>query len=226
LRCGADNMVFLRRLVSAFPERWQQELRRFYYGYQIRRHAFETGEPEFLCLGSMISAGDWVIDIGANIGHYTKKSSDLVGPQGRVIAVEPVPATFALLAANVSLFQYSNVTLLNVAASDQSAIAGMDIPRFETGLNNYYGATLSQGDSARHVLTLALDSLDLPHRITLIKIDTEGHDAAVLHGLEALLRRDHPILIVETSSPDVVEHLTTLGYKPERLLHSPNTIFR
>jgi len=174
----------------------------------------------------MITAGDWVVDVGANVGHYTKRFSDLVGPEGRVIAVEPVPETFELLSANVLLFQHSNVTLLNVAASDQPGVAGMQIPRFETGLNNYYQANLSKGTADIYVLTVRLDALACPHPIKLIKIDAEGHDPAVLRGAEALLARDHPILIVETGSSDVAEHLRRFGYTSERLPHSPNTLFR
>ena len=59
--------------------------------------------------------------------------------------LEPVPETFALVLANVLLFRHSNVTLLNIAASDRSGIADMQIPPFETGLNNYYQAKLLLG---------------------------------------------------------------------------------
>jgi len=220
------NVNLLKRLVSRLPPLWQQELKRLYYRRQIRHQTFETIEPEFRLLGSLISTGDWVIDIGANVGHYTKKFSELVGPQGRVIAVEPVPDTFALLAANVSLFQYRNVTLINLAASDQTTVVDMQIPRFETGLKNYYKATLTTGNSDLQVMTFALDSLTLPHCIKLIKVDAEGHDPVVLQGMERLLTRDHPTLIVETTSAAVVEHLARSGYNSEKLLGSSNTLLR
>jgi len=220
------NRNLLKRLVSGLPVLWQQELKRLKFRHEIRHEKFKSYEPEFLILGSMISAGDWVVDVGANIGHYTKKFSDLVGSQGRVIAVEPVPETFELLSANVLLFQHSNVTLLNMAASDRPGVVGMQIPRFETGLNNYYQANLSKGKADLYVLTAKLDALALPHPIRLMKIDAEGHDRAVLWGAEALLARDHPILIVETGSSDVAEYLRRFGYGSERLPGSPNTLFR
>ena len=113
-----------------------------------------------------------------------------------------------------------------MAASDESGVAGMRIPRFETGLNNYYQANLSKGEADLHVLTVKLDSLALPHPIRLMKIDAEGHDPAVLRGAEALLARDHPILIVETASSEVTEYLRQIGYASEKLPGSPNTIFR
>jgi len=216
----------LKRLASGLPLLWQQELKRLKHRHEIRRQKFKSYEPEFVILASMISAGDWVIDVGANVGHYTNRFSDLVGSQGRVIAVEPVPETFELLSANVLLFEHSNVTLLNMAASDQPGIAGMQMSRFETGLNNYYQAKLSKGKADLHVLTVTLDALAFPHPIKLMKIDAEGHDPAVLRGAEALLVRDHPILIVETGSSDVVEYLRRFGYTSEKLPGSPNTLFR
>src|SRR5881296_3836076 len=116
------ELSFMKRLASLFPHSWQQELKRHYYRRQIRRQTFETAEPEFKLLSSIVSPGDWVIDVGANIGHYTKQFSELVGSEGRIFALEPVPDTFALLAANASLFKYRNVTLLNVAASESTTV--------------------------------------------------------------------------------------------------------
>ncbi|MFA6235219.1 MAG: FkbM family methyltransferase, partial [Bacteroidota bacterium] len=89
---------------------------------------FETWEPEYHILDQLVSEGEWVIDVGANVGYYSKKFSDLVGPRGRVIAIEPVPETFAFLASNTLLFDNLNVSLLNLAASDASTIVRMEIP--------------------------------------------------------------------------------------------------
>jgi len=219
-------MNLLKKLASRLPSSWQHELKRFHFRLQIQRKTFGATEPEFLILDQLVSAGDWVIDIGANVGHYTKKLSDLVGPQGRVIALEPVPETFALLAANVLLFRYCNVTLLNLAASDQATVVGIQMPDFDTGLKNYYQATLATEESELQVMTTALDSLVLSHRIRLIKIDAEGHDPVVLQGMERLLARDHPTLIVETSTPASLITLANLGYRTEKLPDSSNTIFR
>jgi FkbM family methyltransferase len=219
------NMDPFKRLASHLPPSWQQELKRHYYRRQIRRDAFTT-EQEFVVLDQLVSAGDWVIDVGASVGQYTKRFSDLVGPQGRVIAFEPVPDTFALLAANALLFQHGNVTLFNLAASDGTRVVDMEIPYFTSGLKNYYQATVTTHESGLKVMTAALDSLALPHRIGLVKIDAEGHDTVVLQGMERLLSRDHPTLIVETTSPVAVERLARLGYRSEDLPGSPNTLFR
>ena len=211
-------MNALKRLASRLPTFWQQELKRFHYRRQIRRGVFETQEPEFKMLDQLVSDGDWVIDVGANIGHYTKRLSDLVGPRGRVIAVEPVP--------NAAQFAHRNVTLLNLAASNQTAVVGIQIPNFDTGLKNYYRAAITTHDAELNALALAVDSLALGHHVSLVKIDAEGHDPVVLEGMERLLKRDHPTVIVETSSAVAHERMAALGYRAEVLPGSTNALFR
>lgn len=220
-------MPLLKRIAAQLPDRWQTELKRHYFGHQVTTNTFVTDEPEFGILHTLISEGDWVIDIGANIGHYTKRFSDLVGASGRVIAFEPVPTTFALLSANVQLFANPNVTLINAAASCAVDVIGMSIPSFESGLKNYYEARLmATGQTPLSVLTLPVDSLNLDRRISLIKIDTEGHEASVLQGMRTLLVNFRPTLIVETGSSEVVEILAALSYAPQALAGSPNVIFK
>jgi hypothetical protein len=123
----------MKRLAGHLPERWQQSMKRFYFARQIRRGVFRSDEPEYLRLDDVVSPGDWVIDVGANIGHYTMRLSQLVQSGGRVFAFEPIPLTFELLAANCALSPYRNVTLLNLAASDTARLATMEVPEWERG---------------------------------------------------------------------------------------------
>ena len=138
-------MPLVKTIAARLPLRWQLDLKRRLYARQIRRGTFATDEPEYERLPDLLQPGDWVLDIGANVGHYTKRFSELVGPGGRVIAVEPTPATFSLLAANALLFAHPNVTLLNVAGSDHPDVVGLSIPKFDSGLDNFYEAQLAPG---------------------------------------------------------------------------------
>ena len=216
----------MKRVAARLPFSWQQQLKRWYFGRQIRSGGFVTEEKEFALLGSLVGSGDWVLDIGANVGHYVARLSDLVGPEGRVIAFEPVPATFELLASNVASLRHANVTLLNAAASDATRAVGMSMPSFESGLPNFYMARLGEGAGSVVVLTVPVDALGVPHRVKLVKIDAEAHEMSVLRGMTLLLERDHPTLIVEESSPDIAPHLERMGYVTERIERSSNAIFR
>ncbi|MBR9974803.1 MAG: FkbM family methyltransferase [Bacteroidetes bacterium] len=219
-------MMLLRKIAAHLPVSWDRALRRVNQRRQIRRGTFETWEPEYHLLEQFTAEGDWVIDVGANVGYYTKKFSDIVGPRGRVIAIEPVPDTFAFLASNVLLFRHRNITLINVAVSDSAAIARMNVPVDAAGLKDYFGAAITDAESGFSVQTLALDTLDLPQRIAVLKIDTEGHDDAVLSGAFALLERDHPTLIVEEPSDAMAQRLLQLEYTRETVPGSYNALFR
>lgn len=216
---------WFKALVSRLPEAWQLELKHHHYRRLIRQNEFTPDEPEDAILDKLVVPGHWVIDIGANIGHYTKRFSDLVGLGGRVIAIEPVPATFSLLSRNVSCFRHSNVTLLNFAASDSCGEVNFHVPRLGSGLKNYYMARIVESAGELRILALPIDSLRISHPISLIKIDVEGHELAVLTGMSELIRRDHPVLIVETHSEEVINLLEGLGYSWSRLERSPNVLF-
>lgn len=220
-------MTVLKRAAAHLPQRWQAELKRLHFARQIARDRFETHEAEFARLHELIAPGDWVIDVGANIGQYTKRMSDLVGPDGRVLAFEPVPDTFTLLAANVNQFRHANVTLFNAAVSARVEVLGMAMPRFDTGLTNYYMAHLVNAAEAElKVLTMPLDALPIERRVSLIKIDAEGHEAVVLQGMRALLERSRPAMIIETGSAELVATLEGMGYRVERAPKSSNVLCR
>lgn len=214
-----------KKMVSKLPGHWQNEFKRLQFSYQIRRDTFFTDEKEFAMLDQWVSEGDWVLDIGANIGHYAARLSELVGQSGRVIAFEPVPATFELLAANMARLPQNNVTLLNIAASDSTGIVGMSIPKFDSGLNNFYMAHLTDSATDLQIMTAAIDALQFPGKIKLAKIDAEGHEIPVLSGMRDLLDRDHPVLIVEDNSEELIGFLHGLGYRHKKIKSSSNTIF-
>jgi FkbM family methyltransferase len=219
------NSIF-KKIAARLPLHWQQSLKRIYYRQKILRQELKIEKIEYELIDSLISSEDWVIDIGANIGDYTMIFSNLVGPKGRVIALEPVPKTFELLAANAQLFPFQNVTLINMAASDISSIVCISIPFFQSGLQNYYQASISENSADLSVMSIPIDSLSIPHSIKLVKIDVEGHELQVLHGMINLINRDYPTLIVETNSKHVEEYLGNIGYTKEIINGLDNIIFK
>lgn len=214
----------VKRLVSRLPESWQMELKRLHYRRAIRKDRFSPDEPEDALLDALISPGDWVVDVGANIGHYARRFSDLVGSSGRVFALEPVPHTFSLLSANSLSFKNSNMTLLNVAASDEFGEVGFSVPILSTGLKNYYMAAVDAEGKDSRVMAFPLDALEFNYPVRLVNVDVEGHEMRVLRGMVKLIERYRPTLIVETHSEEVSAFLEDLGYSVRRLVGSPNVL--
>jgi hypothetical protein len=63
-------------------------------------------------------AGWTVVDAGAHVGWYTLIASKMVGPKGKVIAIEPEPRNFSLLCKNIHDNKLKNAIPLMVALSD------------------------------------------------------------------------------------------------------------
>lgn len=192
-----------------------------------------AGEPEFAIVRKLVREGDDVVDVGANLGLYTALLSECVGDEGSVTSLEPIPVTFELLASNVRANDLVNVRLLPFAASDEVADRTMSVPTYDAGHDNYYMARLgpvSGEDAPRfQVRCRPLDRLlgDHTRRVAFIKIDVEGHEEACLRGADALLRRDHPALLVEVAGDPndpsngahrVFRHLAALGYAAFQLV--------
>jgi FkbM family methyltransferase len=218
-------LTWLKKLASRLPESVQRSLKRRYYARRIRQNRFWPGDPDGAHLTDWVGEGDWVIDVGANIGTYAWVLSNLVGASGRVICFEPVGATFATLAANVRCFKHANVTLVNAAVSREVGLVGMMLPE-RHGHEAAYFARVVPARSSQSVLALKLDGLELGDvPIKLVKIDVEGHELAVIEGMIGLIERHRPYLIIEGTDARIEELLTPLGYRGSCRPGSPNTIF-
>jgi FkbM family methyltransferase len=216
----------MKHLARHLSLRLRQELKRLRFARQLRNGTFRSDESEFERLDEWVGTGDWVLDLGANVGHYTAKLSRLVGASGRVLAFEPIRETFELLSANVARLPAQNVTLFNVAASDTTRLATMSIPHYDNQLENYYMAHLTDGIGGCSVLCLAVDTLGLAEKIKLVKMDVEGHELAALKGMEHIIARDRPTLIVEGRSEKVAAVLAGYGYEATTDERSPNSVYR
>lgn len=186
-------------------------------------------EPEDDLIKQIVHAGDTALDIGANLGSFTKLFSELVGPEGSVIAFEPVPQTFRTLTAGIKRFCRDNVQAMNSAVSDKVGTVFMAIPFYEdSAVDNFYRAHITNSaDSANKfsVKTLTIDSLRLP-RVDFIKIDVEDHELEVLHGCRETIEAHHPTLLVEVSSSITIEYLCKeMKYQPPINTTAVNKLF-
>ena len=172
-------------------------------------------------LPNLVSRGATAIDIGANLGYYTRPLADIVGAEGRVYAVEPVPVIFDVLKRNVA--GRKNVTLLNYAlgseertiemANDSVAAAGY----FGTGRNFVSDGELS-GEAIRFTAQMVRGSRLFAEvgKIDFIKCDIEGYERVVIPELKPLIERHHPTVLIETDGDtrhEIIKMFTDMGYR-------------
>jgi len=176
-----------RACLSAWPSLW----------WWVRRSVKGDLEPEVELILSLCEANGTFVDVGANWGAYSFRALKL---GRRVHACEPQPLLAQVLRQGLGPL---GITVHEVALSDSSSTRILRIPKNDYGYSTIEERNLLQGSAdltlgvrAQEVSTCRLDDLEIP-RVSLIKIDVEGHEMAVLTGAAKLLERDAPSVIVE-----------------------------
>src|SRR5262245_31746411 len=207
-RCMADLRGLLKSLaLSVLPDGVLRPLKRRHYLGVVR--SFDSAEAAVM--RALLRPGEHAVDLGANVGWYTRVLSEAVGASGRVYSVEPIPETFGTLRFCVRRLHLDNVVLFDCAVSDRDATAVMEVPRYDAGGENYYQARIvapAERRSGLRRITVAIRSVDslvgaAPGPVAFVKCDVEGHEAAVVRGARALIARRRPSLCLEISGdPD------------------------
>jgi FkbM family methyltransferase len=213
-----------RQLLRFVPHTVRQGLRRYLHARAIKAGRFgDVADPFFERMSELVHEGDWVIDVGAAVGDYTIRLSELVGANGRVVALEPMAVQFDLLTSNACHAAHANITCLQLAVGERTEVSGMEAPVVE-GSRDWYLSRVSADGNTR-VLVVPLDGLCLPDRVTLIKIDTEGQDMAVLRGAVNLIERDRPAILIEDDEPEVQEWLSSRNFHRHADAGSANKLY-
>lgn len=184
-------------------------------------------EPELARLPALLKAmpaGAVFMDVGANVGPYTRAVRKVLPPE-RVYAFEPQPQLAQELRKH-----FPGSTIEALAFSSKQGSAQFKVPEVG-GVPYYTRGTLEQFKEERETgaqyFDVRLDTIDAYCKERsivpgVIKIDVEGHEADVLLGAEATLRAHHPALIVEIEQrrlqrpvKEIFDTLEALGYRGE-----------
>lgn len=196
--------VFKQLTVRLLPKPLLLWSKKHYYARAVPR--FWEAEVEPIRL--LVKPGDFAVDLGANVGWYSVLLASLVGENGRVYAVEPIPETFILLSSVIQKLGLKNIELFNCAVSDKVGTAVMEIPKHDYGGANFYMARIVVGGSSDRVLDRlqvplrSVDSLisgELARSVTFIKCDVEGHELAVIKGAAVFFERARPAMMIEVA---------------------------
>lgn len=198
---------------------WGQRL--FFRLYDAYKLCFEAGPISQL--QSLIPQGALAVDVGANVGFFTRRLAHWVGETGHVFAIEPEDVNFAELTRRLASEGLSKrVTAIKAVADRASGEVRLTVNRDHPGDHKI-------GDNGVPVRAVSLDSLlaSERHKIAFIKIDVQGAEMRVLAGAQDILRRDRPALFVEVdpaalgnfgSGTDELFHLLSqFGYEPHTL---------
>jgi FkbM family methyltransferase len=202
-------------------------------------------EPETTAiLRRELRPGDCFVDVGSNVGYYALTAACLVGPTGRVHAVEPSGRLGARLAGDIERNRMSaRVMLHRCAVADFVGQAHLQRGSHDPTPDGdrFLSMNASGADSEQVAVTTLDELLADVFAVDVMKVDVEGSEMAVFRGGTQLLRRCRPrLLLVEaqeetmartsgTTPADLFALLGLYGYQGtpyDSPYHAPMVAFR
>ena len=173
-----------------------------------------------------------IVDIGANVGNFTRGCTQQSKKPQIVLAVEPSHYVFPILEFWSKIWSSKNINIIcrkNIL-SDSSGVSKLHTPikgsgSLRVGLA-YTGEQKHKEVYSETVQNLRLDDMLLGERISrvdLVKIDVEGAEENVINGAPVLLNEIRPIWYLElddsraipmgNSSQRLFNRMIDAGYK-------------
>jgi FkbM family methyltransferase len=172
-----------------------------------------------------LKPGDCFYDVGAHVGFFSLIAARIVGASGCVTAFEPDSGNAAVFRANCERNQMPQISLMQAAVWISSGQIAFE--RAEQASSGMEGRVIEGGSAVGETVRVAGIALDdyvfkqggKPP--SLVKIDAEGGESAVLMGAKAVLDRYKPSLLCEIHDPanvgELADFLTRIGYSVQDL---------
>jgi FkbM family methyltransferase len=142
------------------------------------------------------SRGNVVIDAGANIGIFSIIASNLVGSEGLVVSIEPLPENYQILKQNIELNSLENVFPIKAALGNENGAVNLYLDKGKSTVSSI----TEKSETYLTVPQITLEELLKKFNIDIvdfIKMDIEGAEAAVIKAGQGTLMRCKPFLAIE-----------------------------
>ncbi len=157
---------------------------------------WEYWVTEFVCRN--VARGETAIDVGAVYGYYTILLADLVGPEGKVAALEPNPWLHWLLRRNIVVNGLAGIVNVSRVAATESQRESVAVPALLAGqADGPFAQEFSQQDG-RRVCTapgVALQEFE-PGSIDFLRIGCAASADSIVAGLRGLIDRSPGLRIL------------------------------
>lgn len=151
--------------------------------------------------------GGVFLDVGVNVGQTLLKFKTIY-PSGEYFGFEPNPNCLFYLYRLISLNRWTQCTVVPAGLAESNKFARLflnapDIKSIQASATFVQDYRISTSIDPGLVLPCIrlddyIDSFFSDIKISLVKIDIEGGELAALEGMSQLIRRDFPIIIVES----------------------------
>lgn len=160
----------------------------------------------FKSWGDLFPKNGLILDIGANIGNHALQFKHYL-PNSEIWCFEPYFENFNLLRQNIK--QFNDVKAFNVGVgSTTSVVTFSDDHSGNSGIVKI----VPNGNNTNMVIRLDDIKFD-GKKISLIKLDVEGHEYSVIEGAVNTIKTHKPMIWIEDFNLKTVELLQKIGYK-------------
>ena len=191
-------------------------------GQDLFTHAYNTYkkylEDPFYALARKrpdLFRGGYVLDVGANIGYTSTVFAQAIDPQFRVYAFEPEPFNFQLLGrAAAAKKARGRIIAVQAAVGESDGTVPLWRNDHHHGDHRVRTATLAEHTPAEESFSVPLVSIDTfvartkrLHPVCFIKVDVQGYELAVCHGMQKTLSDNPEAALVLEFMPEAMEDL-------------------
>ena len=185
-------------------------------------------------LARFLAPGDTFIDIGANHGAFSVAAAHFLGPHGLVLAFEPQPDLYPLVARSLEASPIRRFRIFPDACSDQRENVEFYVPSKSSGragiFADFSARSAHKKIQVRHVrIDDVVKNLELPGQV-FVKLDVEGNELSALRGATRFIRKYRPRMLMElnplamkaagTSHRELMDVLNDLGWRSFRRLEN------
>ncbi len=159
--------------------------------YPIFKNRQDADEISYL--KKIIKRGDTILDIGANIGFYSKILSECTGLYGKVHSFEPDQINFEHLKKNTG--QLVNIILNHNAVSDQSG--ELNIYKSKDLNVDHRTYPVGEYESIEVIDAITIDKyVDNAYKVDIIKMDIQGFEVSALKGMAKTIKANPEIKLL------------------------------
>lgn len=199
--------------------------RSFYLLYDL---GFLKGNPKFkfhYAVKKLIKPEFTVVDIGANLGYFSKNFARLAS-KGKVVSIEPVPQFFDTL--DYFMRRFKNSVRYNVALGKEEGSITMVLPKtngmIRTGLPHIAESEeeKKQHETREVKVVKGSELLSSLERLDYIKCDIEGYELNVFEEIKSVIAHHKPIIQVEIAPKNLdamLKLFAELGYEQYGINH-------
>jgi FkbM family methyltransferase len=182
-----------------------------------------TLTKEQMFLKSLNFEGKTIYDVGGHVGLVTLFFAREVGETGSVVTFEPNPQNYTAILDQINLNGFeNNVKVLQMGLGSKRETLKFVVPDSARGTASLEKQQKYLGQGGVQVTQIEVDTMDsqveannLP-KPDFVKIDVEGLELQVLHGMAQTTSNHRPEIFVElhgVREQEVVEFLLNHNYK-------------